>query len=649
MVPVLIFLLVSENLLARQTDKWSEIVEDVEKHISSGLLNEAKVLSENHMDEASVLGIDSIVAKFHFAIALGYYRSDTERGMLYLDSSIFLSKSKSLHSMYLRALNAKSTFLKRLGRFEESKAISYQVYRHAIDNSPNNVFQSARNLSVIYRQLGKYDSALHYIFIADSLAKGSPDHYLKYLTVQGAANIYKEMKKYRLAISRNQMLLTLSKKDVDRMYTWLNLGLSYTGLELLDSAKISFRNSLEYAEIVGDTIELANLYGLLAEIDYQQEEYKLALINIQKSLFYSDFDKPGDIISSSNLTLAKISLAQGELKKAVEAAEAALQLSRDMSLATKEISALGVLSEALSKSGEYFKAYETMSAYEKLKSEFNDKDRMAKIEELQTRYETDKKVQEINALTKENQIKGLQIDRQKIIIAGSVVLALLVISLAFVLYRQFKLRSSQRQLVLEQSLLRTQMNPHFIFNALSSIQNFVLDNDGNKASLYLAKFGELMRDILEASRLEVIPLSKELRMVTNYVDLEQARFSKDLKVSIETNNLEIEDIMVPPMMIQPFVENSIKHGFSEKESGTIFLKISSEQNQLKIILEDDGKGLSENFTIDKKSLAIKITQERLSKFQNSSDKSINISNRVLEDGKVLGLSVTLKLPLEYAI
>ena len=194
------------------------------------------------------------------------------------------------------------------------------------------------------------------------------------------------------------------------------------------------------------------------------------------------------------------------------------------------------------------------------------------------------------------------------------------------------------------------MNPHFIFNALASIQGFITRNKRKEAATYLAKFGELTRDILEASRLELIPIKKELEMIRNYISLENARFSKSLKLDVELKGIDPDDeLLVPPMMIQPFLENAIKHGFKERESGNIVVGIEKNEQLLHLSVMDDGVGIQRDQPISDKSLAIQITQDRLNHMKKyTKNLQLSINNVVEDDGTVVGVRVTFDLPIVYA-
>jgi LytS/YehU family sensor histidine kinase len=203
---------------------------------------------------------------------------------------------------------------------------------------------------------------------------------------------------------------------------------------------------------------------------------------------------------------------------------------------------------------------------------------------------------------------------------------------------------------LEQKALRLQMNPHFIFNSLNAIQNFVLLNDTDKAVNYLAKFSHLMRMILANSTASFITLKDELKALTYYIDLEKLRFDDKFDYVIEKDaEIDEEFVEIPPMLFQPYVENAIIHGFvNSPKPGhlEIFLKRQN-QSTLLCIIQDNGIGREKAIEIREKSglkrqpRGMTITQERIEIFNKQSKKnfSVRIIDLKNEHGEATGTRV----------
>jgi hypothetical protein len=152
----------------------------------------------------------------------------------------------------------------------------------------------------------------------------------------------------------------------------------------------------------------------------------------------------------------------------------------------------------------------------------------------------------------------------------------------------------RKQLQTQITALRSQLHPHFIFNALNSIQGLMNKNNIEDANLYISKFGSLLHDILDKGDKTMHPLANEIRQVEYYLQLEQLRFRFDYNITID-NTLNISEIDIPVMLLQPYVENAIKHGIIEKrEAGIIELKFEKQDNNLLITIRDNGKGYDTN-------------------------------------------------------
>ncbi|MDP5139336.1 MAG: histidine kinase, partial [Spirosomaceae bacterium] len=180
----------------------------------------------------------------------------------------------------------------------------------------------------------------------------------------------------------------------------------------------------------------------------------------------------------------------------------------------------------------------------------------------------------------------------------------------------------------EMMALRSQMNPHFIFNSLNTIRNFILQNDNGNANKYLAKFSKLLRQILSYSRSNTISLADEIETVKLYLELESARFKSGFHYEIILSpDLDVDAIRMPPLLLQPYAENAIWHGLrhSNREEKAIWLTFSEEAEALKISIKDNGIGRKEaaKFRSETKdSLGTKITEERIELFNQTENSNI---------------------------
>jgi anti-sigma regulatory factor (Ser/Thr protein kinase) len=242
-----------------------------------------------------------------------------------------------------------------------------------------------------------------------------------------------------------------------------------------------------------------------------------------------------------------------------------------------------------------------------------------------------------------------------LVIGGILIMGLLAMVLLNV-YRQYLSDNEKRVLSLEQRMLRSQMNPHFIFNSLNSIKQFIIVNEKEKAVRYLNKFAKLMRKILDGSGKRETSLAEELETVDLYLKIENMRFSNDIDINVQVDpSLNTELIKVPSLVLQPFLENAIWHGLSDKEGDKkIWIHIKREKDlQLRISITDNGIGreLAEERKTKRqhkrKSVGLTNTKERLSYFASNYQKDYEIEFYDLQepDGQASGTQVVLKIPL----
>jgi LytS/YehU family sensor histidine kinase len=222
---------------------------------------------------------------------------------------------------------------------------------------------------------------------------------------------------------------------------------------------------------------------------------------------------------------------------------------------------------------------------------------------------------------------------------------------------QKKTQMEKDILELEQKALRLQMNPHFIFNALNSIQSQIGTDNEQAARYYLAKFSRLMRQILDNSRQATITLEEEINTLENYLLIEKFcngdRF--DYNISVDPN-LEKDYIKIPPMLLQPFIENAIKHGlkYSNEKRGMIEVTFSEKNNLLECSVTDNGIGRVKAEELNKnsketyhKSTALLVTQERLDLLKEDKNiRSLEIIDLYDENENALGTKVIVRIPLQ---
>jgi LytS/YehU family sensor histidine kinase len=278
-------------------------------------------------------------------------------------------------------------------------------------------------------------------------------------------------------------------------------------------------------------------------------------------------------------------------------------------------------------------------------------------------YDFDKKETLLKSEQDKTQALAIaEINRQKVVrnaSAGGTGILLLASITSFIFYKRRRDAKQQQKEAefnaqvsdTEMKALRAQMNPHFIFNSLNSISDYISKNNLRAADNYLTKFAKLMRSILENSEQKEVPLSEDLKALELYMQLESLRLNNKFAYEIKVDeNIDKENTMIPPLILQPFVENSIWHGIAKKNgNGKILVHIEKEGEMINCIVEDDGIGReksaaakTEEAASFKKSLGMKITKSRIDIINKIKKTNASVDLSDLSQG----VRAEVKLPLQ---
>ncbi|RYF97477.1 MAG: histidine kinase, partial [Chitinophagaceae bacterium] len=222
--------------------------------------------------------------------------------------------------------------------------------------------------------------------------------------------------------------------------------------------------------------------------------------------------------------------------------------------------------------------------------------------------------------------------------------------------REMLLDTQKKMADAEMQALRAQMNPHFIFNCLNSINRYIVKSDQATASLYLTRFAKLIRLILDNSNSKNVILSNELEALKLYIEMEALRFDQKFEYVINVSPaVQADSIEIPPLIIQPYVENAIWHGLLHKNvSGRLTINVSMvNETMLQCVIEDNGIGrtlareLRSKSATTRKSLGMKLTEDRISLVSRHTTltASVNIEDMFESDGQAAGTKVILRIPV----
>ncbi len=307
--------------------------------------------------------------------------------------------------------------------------------------------------------------------------------------------------------------------------------------------------------------------------------------------------------------------------------------------------------------GNFKKAYQNLLEHKAIQDSIQKDQNIKRITQLEMQYEFDKKQRQIDYETQQERLThAAALRQQRLFLYGVIGLFLLIVLIGILFFRQRTLHAKFQTMELEQKLLLTQMNPHFIFNSLSAIQNFIIENNAKEANRFLSRFSMLMRHILENSRAEFISIADEVDTLQHYLEIQQLRFGKPFDYALHVDDvIDTETFAIPPMLAQPFIENAIEHGLiPKKEKGKIDIDFKlMEKNIIKLTIQDNGVGIKkavENKNInakDRNSLATLLTIERLKHLKQKYKGNIFLKVTDLsEEAKSTGTRVILQIPYQ---
>ncbi|GAF01684.1 tetratricopeptide repeat-containing sensor histidine kinase [Saccharicrinis fermentans] len=420
----------------------------------------------------------------------------------------------------------------------------------------------------------------------------------------------------------------------------LNLGVSMVLQNELDEGYTYYQKALQTYEALNDSDRIASVYTNLGHYMVKVKEFDKAFdyFNMGITIFKS-LDKKSGLIQAYT-GMGDLYAAMDERRKAVEMYQKCEHVNKEVGLLDTQGENLFSLYEAYKALGDMESALRVFEQHQVIKDSIFNLDQFDKILELENKYMLQKSKNQITELKAKNRLYIIfSLSVAFFVVCGGVFL--------FFYSRNRGMREKQRLLRLEQKVLRTQMNPHFIFNSLSAIQCYILENKVMDAVDFLADFASLMRMVLLYSQEEYITLAQEREILDFYIDLQNKRFGDKVKYEIIVDEeLDRSNIMIPPMLAQPFIENSFEHGeLCKRDDGKILVSFKKKGKSLSYVIEDNGVGIyskrKEDATVTSKkhkSLALKITKERLKLINNN-----HMGNRVallVEDRVKYGKSGT---------
>lgn len=631
-------------------------------------------------------------AQLYNLIAYEYLNQDSETALTYMDSALTLADK--LNDVYARAYNdyVRGSYLMGNGRYDSAILCMQSAVGTLLEQDKVNDLEDVyNNIGICFKRKGDLDSANHYYklsmnYVGDDfgrariyvnlgsnyIAQGKLDNAaasqlraieiferlgehrgltIAYLNL-GNIHYKKEdydwaMKYYKLSLAS---ALVVGHKPVQSR-NYLNIA-SIMGLNKEYDSALSFnQQAIPLLKAVRDETGLAACYRNIGEIFLETNRVDSAEIYFKRSYSLYTQLNHAEGLTRINKFLAGMYLQRGELKLAQQYVESSVRYAREAGLTHELQKALELQHVIYKRLGKYQAAYESLFEEKSIADSVFAEEKLLQVNELQTRYETEKKDQEILNLSQQAQIRELQLNQRNTQLMGAGIVLLVLVLGGVVLVQRRSFRHQQAVADMEQRFLRLQMNPHFIFNALTSIQAYMVKHSAIEASSFLGKFSRLMRQILENSREEFIPIEEEVKMLTNYLDIHQLNQAKPFQYQIEIGeDIDQEALQIPPMLVQPFVENAIEHGINQDgEIGVITVKFEKVDQYINIEITDNGGGFKATEQVKQhQSLATTIISERIDLFNQKLKDKIKLTiGEVVEHDEIKGARVQLKMPFSY--
>ena len=533
----------------------------------------------------------------------------------------YFSIAKTIFENQSKSIEVKKGLAKALGSigivFSEqsnyTKSLEFYLKSVTIYEEINDLEKCAKlynNIGVIFQSQKNFTKAIFYFTKAQKIQEKLKDAAIG-ITYTNTANSYLHLKNNEKAFN----FYLKAKSSLDKYPNARALGEWYNNF------------GLYFKQINNPTKAIEN--------------WNLAITTFQKI-----DDKFG--IQDSYYNVAKLNFKQNNLSEALDFADKSLQLATEIQVLEQKVISEKLLSEIYQKEGNYNLSLFHLTNFTVLKDSLTNEENIRKSVEVTMNYEFQKKQDEQKLLLKE------ELKRNKLWLLLFGILLLSFLGIGFLIYNRNQVKTRltlQKELAeYEQKALHLQMNPHFVFNCLGSISSFIVNNSTEEAVTYLAKFSKLMRLTLEYSKESLIPVDKEIESLENYLQLEQLRFNHKFNYTITKSTAIEDDMAIPPLFIQPLVENAIFHGIvPKKEFGNIKIDFYIEDNALKCSILDNGIGIpaskkmKENSVSVHKSMAIDIINKRLEKIQSTTGQ---VSKMMIED-KENGTKVILILPIQF--
>ena len=502
-------------------------------------------------------------------------------------------------------------------------------------------------MGVAYRFKGDLQKALREFFKSSKIASENDYNVLlgkNYVEISTAYTLNDDLENSLNYNIKALALLRDKKRAQDIGLTLLNIGYDFYTLKKFDSALLFYSESEQIMDSVDLTIGLAYIKGNRALVKWKLGSIGEAISDLNEAI--SMLGPLGDNYGMADYynQLGNIYLEQDSLEQAVSHLSIGVRLAKGEDLKEQVRDASKLLSEIYGKLGESDSAYHYLNQYLAMRDSIQSEETTRELANQRADFEIGLKEEEVEKLEKERQ--------QQLVIA--IASGGLLIILGFIGYRYQQNRSRKKlekqsidKRLAELTALKAQINPHFLFNALNSIQSYILEGEQDIAEDYLIKYGKLMRMILDHSNDLLVPLDEELRLLQLYIELEQIRIDGGFDYQVDVDDvIDQSRTNIPSMVIQPFLENAIWHGVSKlggKGIIQLHVQLDASEELIRVTVQDNGEGFDTEEPRKDTSKGVNLVKERLELLKETKNSAsvIEIASEIR-----VGTKITLKLPLD---
>ncbi|MFD1616515.1 histidine kinase [Gelatiniphilus marinus] len=562
-----------------------------------------------------------------------YLKKDAKKSIQFIADALKNSRSVKENSEAYEVLGDVYLYWKQYD-------LAVSNYRISIQNRANNTVKI--KLAKAYQLNKNYQESLA---TYNDIDKTELSNWELVTLYEGLGDVHQNTKTFNAAIDAYTEGLNVAKKHlISPKVTDLNSKIAqvYDAKGESQKAKGYFNESLKLAKTqnkkrgIEEKIKVADFQNNLSDYSSEIELRKQALEDINEIETDSVFDNESALTpQKQNYKIGNAYALQKDFGQAISYLEKSIEEADDKEDLIVQKDATRKLSEVYRDAGEFDKALVAYQQYVDLVDKVYSK----KEQEISQAARFSKDI-----VNKQNRILSLESDRalseskyqlnieqarrQKLIIYSLIGGVILLLVTAFLMFNYIKQQRLANNL-LALKTLRSQMNPHFIFNALNSVNSFIASNDERTANKYLTDFSLLMRAVLENSEEDFIPLEKEIELLELYTKLEHFRFKDKFDYSITVDeNIDVNDFVIPPMLLQPYIENAVWHGLRYKKTkGHLNISIAqTKPDEIKITITDDGIGRQKS-----KALKTKNQQKQNSKGMGNIKKRVSILNAMYKD------------------